>query len=57
MVDVNTIVGDAVQTIDRTVIIPVSKVAFGFAAGGSEYCQKNKNETLLSFGGSGRCKH
>ena len=34
MVDVNTIVGDAVQTADDTVIIPVSRVAFGFAAGG-----------------------
>lgn len=34
MVDVNTIVGDAVHTPDGTVIIPISKVAFGFAAGG-----------------------
>jgi sporulation protein YtfJ len=55
MVDVNTIVGDAVQTIDGTVIIPVSKVAFGFAAGGGEYCQKNKNENpgFPFAGGSG----
>lgn len=37
MVDVNTIVGDAVQTADDTVIIPVSRVAFGFAAGGGDY--------------------
>lgn len=37
MVDVNTIVGDAVQSPDGTVIIPISKVAFGFAAGGGEY--------------------
>ena len=29
MVDVNTIVGDAVQTVDGTVIIPVSRVSFG----------------------------
>ena len=34
MVDVNTIVGDPVETIDGTVIIPVSRVCFGFAAGG-----------------------
>lgn len=39
MVDVNTIVGDAVQAPDGTVIIPVSRVAFGFAAGGGEYNQ------------------
>mgnify|MGYP000875204764 CR=1 FL=1 len=37
MVDVNTIVGEAVQTPDGTVIIPISKVTFGFAAGGGEY--------------------
>jgi sporulation protein YtfJ len=56
MVDVNTIVGDAVQTIDGTVIIPVSKVAFGFAAGGGEYCQDKKNNESGNFpfaGGSG----
>ncbi len=38
MVDVNTIVGEAVTTPDGSVIIPVSKVSFGFAAGGGEYC-------------------
>ncbi|MDR0267267.1 GerW family sporulation protein [Paenibacillus sp.] len=37
MVDVNTIVGDPVQTPDGTVILPISKVGFGFAAGGSEF--------------------
>lgn len=37
MVDVNTIVGDAVETADGTVIIPISRVTFGFAAGGGDY--------------------
>lgn len=37
MIDVNTIVGDAVETSDGTVIIPISKVSFGFVAGGGEY--------------------
>jgi sporulation protein YtfJ len=37
MVDVNTIVGDAVQAPDGTIIIPISRVSFGFAAGGGEY--------------------
>lgn len=37
MVDVNTIVGDAVQAPDGSVIIPISKVSFGLAAGGGEY--------------------
>lgn len=36
MVDVNTIVGDPVETPDG-VILPISKVGFGFAAGGSEF--------------------
>lgn len=46
MVDVNTIVGDPVETPDGSVILPVSKVGFGFAAGGSEY-------QLLQEGGGG----
>ncbi|OIJ12423.1 sporulation protein YtfJ [Anaerobacillus alkalilacustris] len=37
MVDVNTIVGDPVETPDGSVIMPVSKVGFGFAAGGSQF--------------------
>ena len=35
MVDVNTIIGDAITSPDGTTIIPVSKVSFGFASGGS----------------------
>lgn len=56
MVDVHTIVGKPVETIDGYVIVPVSKVSFGFAAGGGN-CNKNKeekNSSPLSFaGGSG----
>ena len=37
MVDVNTILGDPVETPDGNVILPVSTVSFGFAAGGTEY--------------------
>ena len=53
MVDVNTIVGDAVETPDGTVIIPISRVSFGFAAGGSN-SEPEENEhpqTVNSFGG------
>jgi sporulation protein YtfJ len=56
MVDVNTIVGDAVQTVDGTVIIPVSRVSFGFAAGGGEYAKgdnKNQDSKFPFAGGSG----
>lgn len=48
MVDVNTIVGDPVNTPDGSVILPISKVAFGFAAGGSDY---NTNVDQGSGGG------
>ena len=61
MVDVSTVVGDAVETPDGTVIIPISRVACGFAAGGSEFSidmnsggntQKTENpNTSLPFGG------
>ncbi|KIL46328.1 GerW family sporulation protein [Jeotgalibacillus campisalis] len=37
MVDVNTIIGDPVETHDGSTIMTVSKVRFGFAAGGSEF--------------------
>lgn len=41
MIDVNTIVGEAIETIDGTVIIPISRVSFGFAAGGSEFAAES----------------
>jgi len=53
MVDVNTIVGDAVETPDGTVIIPISRVSFGFAAGGAN-CEPeipDQSQTMNSFGG------
>lgn len=37
MTDVNTIIGDPIETPDGNVILTVSKVGFGFAAGGSEF--------------------
>lgn len=55
MVDVNTIVGDTVTSPDGTIIIPVSKVCFGFAAGGSEFNSNKLNKFSengnLPFGG------
>jgi sporulation protein YtfJ len=44
MVDVNTIVGDPVETPDGSVIMPISKVGFGFAAGGSEFVTNTEVE-------------
>lgn len=42
MIDVNTIIGDPVETPDGSIILPISKVGFGFAAGGSEF-EYNRN--------------
>ena len=53
MVDVNTIVGDAVTTPDGTVIIPISTVSFGFGAGGTQFDAKKEAITSSEpmFGG------
>lgn len=53
MIDVNTIVGTPVTAQDGTVIIPVSRVAFGFGAGGSEFGGSVVKEDGLksNFGG------
>jgi sporulation protein YtfJ len=54
MVDVNTVVGDPVETPDGSVIIPVSRVSCGFAAGGGEFetdRPRGADQTPLPFGG------
>lgn len=56
MIDVNTIVGDPVQSPDGLIIIPISKVGFGFASGGTEFNINKKNDIdiqqdKLPFGG------
>lgn len=51
MIDVNTIIGDPVETPDGSVILTVSKVGFGFAAGGSEF--KGQGEGGKDSGGGG----
>ena len=52
MVDVNTIIGQPITTVDGITLIPVSKLSFGFAAGGSDFKPKNgKEATADSFGG------
>ena len=33
MIDVNTIIGEPIEALNNIVIIPISKVSFGFAAG------------------------
>ena len=49
MVDANTIVGEAISTPDGVTLIPVSKLSFGFAGGGSDFGKKQ--EASDAFGG------
>lgn len=62
MIDVNTIIGEPIVSNNNILIIPISKVGFGFASGGSEfacetidgYTKKEKDEQIqykLPFGG------
>lgn len=52
MIDVNTIIGEPITSPDGTLIIPVSKVSYGFAAGGSDLPIKKENKDCFG-GGSG----
>lgn len=45
MIDVNTIIGEPMEITEDITIIPISKVGFGLAAGGSEF----KDETLEAY--------
>lgn len=53
MVDVNTIIGDPITTPDGTTIIPVSKVSFGFASGGSDIPSKSPKDVFGGGSGAG----
>ena len=37
MIDVNTVVGEPIATADGSTVVPISRVCFGFVAGGGEY--------------------
>ncbi len=53
MVDVNTVIGAPVAAPDGTVIVPVSKVSYGFASGGSSFVAKSAPNKDLFGGGTG----
>lgn len=70
MIDVNTVVGDAIETSDGSIILPISRVSFAFVSGGGEFNQpktkedekdkeknsEKNNEAKQPFaGGSGAC--
>ena len=53
MIDVNTIVGNPVTTPDGTTIIPISKVCFGFASGGSDFGKQPEKQKFGGGSGAG----
>ncbi|MDE6580795.1 MAG: GerW family sporulation protein [Ruminiclostridium sp.] len=53
LVDVNTIVGDAVTSPDGTIIIPISKVSFGFVSGGSDIPSTVTKDVFAGGSGAG----
>ena len=53
LVDVSTIVGDPIVISDTLQVIPLSKVSYGFASGGSDFPSKSNNELFGGGGGAG----
>ena len=57
LVDVNTIIGEPINSPDGTIIIPVSKVSFGFVAGGSDLPTKQPKDVFAGGSGAGITIH
>lgn len=53
MIDVSTIIGDPVYTESGLTIIPVSKVTYGLASGGTDFPSKGQKELFGGAGGAG----
>ena len=53
LVDTSTIIGEPIKTGSDVTIIPVSKVTYGFASGGSDFPSKNNKELFGGGGGAG----
>lgn len=53
MVDVSTVIGDPMTLADGTTLIPVSRVTYGFASGGSDLPTKGNQELFGGGGGAG----
>ena len=53
MADADTIIGREIKLDNGIVIIPVSKVSFGLASGGSDFPSKSNRELFGGGGGAG----
>ena len=53
MVDCQTIIGDTIDAGDGIKVIPISKVTYGFASGGSDFPSKTNKDLFGGGGGAG----
>ena len=53
MADVNSIIGNPIKLDDGTTIIPISKVSYGFASGGSDLPSKYDKDLFGGGAGAG----
>lgn len=53
LVDTSTIIGEPMKISEKVTVIPISKVTYGFASGGSDFPSKNNAELFGGAGGAG----
>ncbi|MBR0423547.1 MAG: GerW family sporulation protein [Clostridia bacterium] len=53
IINADTIIGKSITTPDGTMVIPVSKVTYGFASGGSDFASSNCKDKEMFGGGNG----
>ncbi len=53
MVDADTVVGTPIYLPNEITVVPVSKISFGFATGGSDFPSKTQNGLFGGGGGAG----
>lgn len=53
VIDVNNVVGKPIRVFDDSIVVPISKVSFGFVGGGSEFMSDKIKQTPNTIGGSG----
>lgn len=51
MIDVNTVIGEPISTQDGSTVVPISRVSFGFVAGGGEYAAQGHTPSAAAPGG------
>ncbi len=53
LVDTSTVIGEPMKISEKVTVIPISKVTYGFASGGSDFPSKNNAELFGGAGGAG----